>query len=127
MDKWTEVFVEMNAVTGTASEDVTASDARGGGMAGRLLVANRLAASLTRLCDRLDAIVETYSEQMQSADVGMSALIEIIENDPTDRQVNYLETAARGDFLLLAGPNRVPVHIMVPPWMDELIVKSRGH
>ena len=45
----------------------------------------------------------------------------------TDRQVNYLETAARGDFLLLAGPNRVPVHIMVPPWMDELIVNSRGH
>lgn len=45
----------------------------------------------------------------------------------TDRQVNYLETAARGDFLLLAGPNRVPVHIMAPPWMDELIVSSRGH
>jgi hypothetical protein len=45
----------------------------------------------------------------------------------TERQVNYLETAERGDFLLMAGPNRVPVHIMVPPWMDELIVKSRGH
>jgi hypothetical protein len=45
----------------------------------------------------------------------------------TDKQVNYLETAARGDFLLLAGPNRVPVHIMAPPWMDELIVRSRGH
>jgi hypothetical protein len=45
----------------------------------------------------------------------------------TDRQVNYLETAGRGDFLLLAGPNRVPVHIMAPPWMDELIVSSRRH
>ena len=45
----------------------------------------------------------------------------------TDKQVNYLETAERGDFLLLAGPNRVPVHIMVPPWMDELIVSSRSH
>ena len=45
----------------------------------------------------------------------------------TDRQVNYLETAERGDFLLVAGPNRVPVHIMAPPWMDELIVRSRGH
>lgn len=45
----------------------------------------------------------------------------------TDKQVNYLETAARGDFLLLAGPNRVPVHIMAPPWMDEMIVSSRGH
>ncbi|MDQ6883666.1 MAG: hypothetical protein M3077_05425 [Candidatus Dormibacteraeota bacterium] len=45
----------------------------------------------------------------------------------TDRQVNYLETAARGDFLLIAGPNRVPVHIMAPPWMDELIVGSRKH
>jgi hypothetical protein len=45
----------------------------------------------------------------------------------TERQVNYLETAERGDFLLVAGPNRVPVHVMVPPWMDELIVKSRGH
>ena len=45
----------------------------------------------------------------------------------TERQVNYLETAERGDFLLIAGPNRVPVHIMAPPWMDELIVRSRGH
>ena len=45
----------------------------------------------------------------------------------TERQLNFLETAERGDFLLVAGPNRVPVHIMVPPWMDELIVKSRGH
>jgi len=44
-----------------------------------------------------------------------------------DRQVNYLETAERGDFLLVAGPNRVPVHVMAPPWMDELIVRSRGH
>src|SRR6266699_891323 len=35
--------------------------------------------------------------------------------------------ATNPSFLLVAGPNRVPVHIMVPPWMDELIVKSRGH
>ncbi|TMD23544.1 MAG: DUF87 domain-containing protein [Chloroflexi bacterium] len=45
----------------------------------------------------------------------------------TDRQVNYLETAERGDFLLVAGPNRVPVHVMAPSWMDELIVQSKGH
>ena len=45
----------------------------------------------------------------------------------TDRQVNYLETAQRGDFLLVAGLNRVPVHIMAPPWMDEMIVASRSH
>lgn len=45
----------------------------------------------------------------------------------TDRQVNYLETAQRGDFLLVAGPNRVPVHIMAPPWMDEMIVASHRH
>jgi type IV secretory pathway VirB4 component len=43
----------------------------------------------------------------------------------TDRQVASLETARRGDFLLLAGPNRVPLHVMVPPWMDELIVQFR--
>ena len=42
----------------------------------------------------------------------------------TERQVAYLETAERGDFLLLAGSNRVPVHVMAPPWMDELIVRS---
>lgn len=45
----------------------------------------------------------------------------------TDRQVAYLETAERGDFLLAAGPNRVRVHIMAPPWMDEIIVASKGH
>jgi len=45
----------------------------------------------------------------------------------TEPQLTYLETAQRGDFLLVAGPNRVPVHVMAPPWMDELIVMSRGH
>ncbi len=43
----------------------------------------------------------------------------------TDPQVGYLETAQRGDFLLVAGPNRVRLHVMSPPWMDELIVASR--
>jgi len=86
LERWGEVFLEMNAVVEKAAEDLAASDARGGGMAGRLLVANRLAASLTVLCDQLDAIVQTYSEQMQSADVGMSALIDIIENDPKQLQ-----------------------------------------
>ncbi len=43
----------------------------------------------------------------------------------TDRQVASLETARRGDFLLLAEANRVPLHVMVPPWMDELIVQFR--
>jgi hypothetical protein len=86
LDKWTEVFGDMNVVMVKSTEDVTASDARGGGMAGRLLIANRLAASLTPLCDRLDAVVQTYSEQMQAADVGMSALIDILEHDPKQPQ-----------------------------------------
>ena len=42
----------------------------------------------------------------------------------TDSQVNFLETAQRGDFLLLAGLNRLPLHVMAAPWMDELIVGS---
>src|ERR1700738_5407828 len=45
----------------------------------------------------------------------------------TERQVNYLATAERGAFLLGAGPNGAPAHVIVPPWMDELIVASRGH
>src|SRR2546430_14869732 len=45
----------------------------------------------------------------------------------TERQVGYLEIAERGDFLLVGGPNRVPLHGMVPPWMDRLNVPSRGH
>jgi hypothetical protein len=44
----------------------------------------------------------------------------------TDRQVDYLETAERGDFLLLAGGTRLPLHIMAPPWMDELIAGPDG-
>jgi conjugal transfer ATP-binding protein TraC len=45
----------------------------------------------------------------------------------TDPQVGYLETAQRGDFLLVAGLNRLRLHVMSPPWMDELIVASRRH
>jgi hypothetical protein len=44
----------------------------------------------------------------------------------TEPQVNFLETAERGDFLLAAGLNRIPLHVMAAPWMDELIVGSRS-
>jgi hypothetical protein len=43
----------------------------------------------------------------------------------TEPQVNFLETAERGDFLLVAGLNRIPLHVMAAPWMDELIVGSQ--
>jgi hypothetical protein len=80
---WTAILDEMNKAVIAATEETAASDARGGGTAGRLLVANRLAQTLTPLCDRQEGVVQTYAEQMQTVDLGMSAIIDIIETNPS--------------------------------------------
>ncbi len=43
----------------------------------------------------------------------------------TDRQADALQGARRGEFLMLAGPNRVRLEIAPPPWQHELILRSK--
>src|SRR5205807_8409388 len=44
----------------------------------------------------------------------------------TDEQRRFLERAGRGDFLLLAGARRLPVHVEAPPLHHDLLTAPRG-
>lgn len=45
--------------------------------------------------------------------------------DLSPRQRSFLEAGHRGDFLLLAGSDRVPVHVQAPPWQEEAMRLAR--
>lgn len=42
------------------------------------------------------------------------------------QQRGYLEAAARGDFLLAAGPDRLSLHVKAPPWQEEVMRLARS-
>ena len=46
--------------------------------------------------------------------------------DLSDRQRTALESARRGEFLLTAGADRVPIRVMAPPWQARLIELGKG-
>jgi uncharacterized protein DUF87 len=41
------------------------------------------------------------------------------------QQRAFLEAARRGDFLLVAGPDRLTVHVQAPPWQEEAMRLAR--
>ena len=44
----------------------------------------------------------------------------------SDAQRTGLETARRGEFLLAAGADRVPIQVLAPPWQAALIERVRS-
>jgi len=45
--------------------------------------------------------------------------------DLSDHQRTFLEVAARGEFLLCAGPDRLEISVQAPPWQEALMRRSR--
>jgi type IV secretory pathway VirB4 component len=45
--------------------------------------------------------------------------------DLSDHQRIFLEVAARGEFLLCAGPDRLELAVQAPPWQEALMRRSR--
>lgn len=41
-------------------------------------------------------------------------------------QRSFLEAGHRGDFLLVAGSDRLPVHVQAPPWQEEAMRLARA-
>ena len=45
--------------------------------------------------------------------------------DLSARQRSFLEAGQRGDFLLIAGGERLPLHVQAPPWQEEAMRLAR--
>jgi len=46
--------------------------------------------------------------------------------DLSERQRAALEAARRGEFLVIAGRERVLVDVQAPPWQDDVMARARG-
>jgi hypothetical protein len=105
------IIQELGALAEHATEEVEASDARGGGMKGRLVVATKYAAGLDALADGLEAVVDEYEDACRSVSAGILALIGTLEADPSqlDEQSDFtssirgLAQIARESLGSLAG------------------------
>ncbi len=76
----------MGRVTEEATEKMARSDAQGRGMKGRLAVTVEYANGLTRIAEELDRDVDDFADAMSAVSAGNLALIERLEEDPTQLQ-----------------------------------------
>jgi hypothetical protein len=83
----TQAIAEHLADLGRAAEEATArsakSDAKGAGMRGRVTVATQYASQIDKIASQLEVDVSNYEAAMASVSAGNLALIERIEEDPT--------------------------------------------
>ena len=75
-------IAEMGTLMDDAVAEAQRSDAKGGGSGARLLIANRLADSLTSYAERLEELAQSYVDRMNQVDPGLSYIISELERDP---------------------------------------------
>lgn len=76
------VVKALGDLAGTTTNEIAQSDARGGGMRGRLTVATRYADGLAKHAEDLEALVEQYEQACSAVSGGTLAMIEVLEGDP---------------------------------------------
>jgi hypothetical protein len=81
MDQFGDTVREMGERVRLANDQMSASDARGGGFAGRLRITQSLAADLKHPVERLDQIAHEYSASLLAVDPGILGIIRLIENE----------------------------------------------
>jgi hypothetical protein len=77
---------ELGSAAARATEETSQSDARGGGMRGRLAVAREYAARVDLIAENLEADVARYEFAMAHVSAANLALIERLEQDPAQLQ-----------------------------------------
>ncbi|WP_405831891.1 toll/interleukin-1 receptor domain-containing protein [Streptomyces sp. NBC_01176] len=90
VEKFGLVIAEIGAESSWATEEMNNSDARGGGFAGRMRVAEQLSVRLSEPVENVDALGSEYWSTLSSIDPGIIGFIRHVgESDltPEDRQV----------------------------------------
>jgi TIR domain len=82
VEQFAPVLEQLNRLGEEATAQVNESDAKGGGFAGRLVVARRLAAALEEPADKLVQLGNSYASELVTIDPGILATIRTIEEDP---------------------------------------------
>jgi hypothetical protein len=82
VERSVQAMQKMTILAENATADVHQNDAAQGGFAGRLRVANKMAAQLSPVADEFEAVADGYEKQVASIDAGMTCLLDLIEQDP---------------------------------------------
>ncbi|MGM0360653.1 toll/interleukin-1 receptor domain-containing protein [Streptomyces griseoaurantiacus] len=81
MDSFGETVREIGDRTRLATEEMGASDARGGGFAGRLRITRALAEDLKGSVDKMGELGNQYSADLVTIDPGVLGLIRLVESE----------------------------------------------
>src|SRR6266542_3174846 len=82
MEQFPPVMEEINRLGDDATAQVVASDARGGGFAGRLTIAQRLGVALEEPATKLVELGNAYASELVQVDPAILTLVRIMEEDP---------------------------------------------
>lgn len=74
----------MTALTQEATAEIHRSDAAKQGFAGRLRVANKLAAELSPVADEFEGLAEAFEDRLASIDSGMACLLDLLDENPSE-------------------------------------------
>jgi hypothetical protein len=89
------VMEEIATLTEESAGELSASDAAGRGFAGRVAVANRLAARLEEPSERMALLAQDYSSQLLAVNPGVLAMLRQLPDPTSDDEV---EKAAGAEF-----------------------------
>jgi hypothetical protein len=83
-ESWGAVMLGMAAAAEAATAEVRRNDVAKLGFAGRLRVANQLADTLSPIADEFEELAQAYEGKLASIDAGMSCLLDMIEENPSE-------------------------------------------
>ena len=75
----TQAMTKMTALAEEGTAEARRADAAKSGFAGRLVLANKMAAQLSPIADDLEAVAESYEDQVARVDAGMTCLLDWLE------------------------------------------------
>jgi len=107
IEQFAPVLEQLNEANKEATAQVNESDARGGGFAGRLVVARRLGIALEGPADKLVQLGNSYASELVRIDPGILAMLRALEQDPTqlnDEGITELLNSIQG-FAALSRNN----------------------
>jgi hypothetical protein len=91
IEQFPPLMEEMNRLGQEATAQVTASDARGGGFAGRLAIAHQLGAALEEPSTKLADLGRLYASELVQIDPAILTLIRSLEENPSEAQTEEAE------------------------------------
>ncbi len=83
LQRQAQLMEDLTAITTDTANEISASDTRGGGFAGRLQIARRLAAQLQSLSSEMDELSDEYVRKVDTMGAAVDYIIGTVESDPT--------------------------------------------